>query len=59
MRINFGELVIGDIAKERLKRAIDKSWISEGGNVKEFEEKLKEGIKENYNYKIEEEKTEL
>jgi len=40
MRINFGELVIGETAKERLKRAIDKSWISEGDNVKEFEEKF-------------------
>jgi len=40
MRINFGELVIGDIAKKYLQRAIDKNWASEGENVKEFEEKF-------------------
>lgn len=38
MRINFGDLVIGDIAKNRLKCAIDKNWVSEGDNVREFEE---------------------
>lgn len=40
MRINFGELVIGDIAKEYLQRVIDKNWASEGDNVKEFEERF-------------------
>jgi dTDP-4-amino-4,6-dideoxygalactose transaminase len=37
-RINFGELRIGDLAKQRIKKAIDKCWISEGENVKEFED---------------------
>lgn len=40
MRVNFGELVIGDIAKEYLQRVLDKNWASEGDNVKEFEEKF-------------------
>lgn len=40
MRINFGDLKIGEIAKKRLKQAIDKNWVSEGENVKEFEEKF-------------------
>jgi len=40
MRINFGDLVIGNIAKNRIQRAIDKNWITEGENVREFEEKF-------------------
>ena len=40
MRINFGELVIGDIAKKYLQRVLDKNWASEGDNVKEFEDKF-------------------
>jgi len=40
MRINFGDLVIGDTAKDRIKRALDKNWVTEGANVKEFEEKF-------------------
>jgi len=40
MRINFGELIIGDIAKKYLQRVLDKNWASEGDNVKEFEEKF-------------------
>ncbi len=40
MRINFGDLIIGDIAKDRIKKAIDKNWVTEGDNVKEFEEKF-------------------
>lgn len=36
MRINFGDLVIGDIAKDRIKKALDKNWVTEGGNVREF-----------------------
>ncbi|MCG2719097.1 MAG: DegT/DnrJ/EryC1/StrS family aminotransferase [Nanoarchaeota archaeon] len=40
LRINFGDLRIGEIAKERLKRAIAKHWVSEGDNVKEFEQKF-------------------
>lgn len=40
LRISFGELVIGNTAKDRIKKAIDKNWVSEGDNVKEFEEKF-------------------
>ncbi len=40
MRINFGELVIGNIAKRYFQRVFDKNWASEGDNVKEFEEKF-------------------
>jgi len=40
MPINFGELVIGDIAKKYLQRVLDKNWASEGDNVKEFEDKF-------------------
>ncbi len=40
MRINFGDLVIGDIAKKYFQRVFDKNWASEGENVKEFEQKF-------------------
>jgi len=40
MRINFGDLVIGDIAKDRIKKSLDKNWVTEAENVKEFEEKF-------------------
>ena len=40
MRINFGDLVIGDTAKKYLQKALDKNWVSEGDNVKEFEDKF-------------------
>ena len=40
MRITFGDLRIGDVAKGYIQRAIDKNWISEGDNVKEFEHKF-------------------
>ena len=40
MRINFGDLIIGDIAKDRIQKAIDKNWVTQGANVKEFEEKF-------------------
>lgn len=40
MRINFGELIIGDTAKKYIQKALDKNWVSEGDNVKEFEEKF-------------------
>lgn len=40
MRIGFGELVIGDIAKRYLQRVLDKNWASEGDNVREFEQKF-------------------
>lgn len=50
MRIMFGDLVIGDIAKKYIQRALDKNWVSEGVNVKEFEEKFAE--KFGYKYTI-------
>ena len=37
-RINFGELRIGELAKQRIKKAVDNSWVTEGENVKEFEQ---------------------
>jgi len=40
MRITFGDLKISDIGKRYIKRALDKNWVSEGANVKEFEEKF-------------------
>ena len=40
MRVNFGDLVIGDIAKDRIHKALDKNWVTEGANVREFEEKF-------------------
>jgi dTDP-4-amino-4,6-dideoxygalactose transaminase len=40
MRINFGDLVIGDTARKYLQRSLDKNWASEGDNVREFEEKF-------------------
>lgn len=40
MRIRFGDLVIGDIAKKYLQKVIDRNWASEGDNVKEFEERF-------------------
>jgi dTDP-4-amino-4,6-dideoxygalactose transaminase len=40
MRINFGELVIGEIAKKNFQKVFDKNWASEGDNVREFEAKF-------------------
>ena len=37
MRIMFGDLKIGDIAKQYIQRALNENWVSEGANVKEFE----------------------
>lgn len=37
MRVNFGDLKIGDIAKKYVQRALDKNWISEGENVRDLE----------------------
>lgn len=37
MRIRFGELRIGDVARHYMQSALDKSWVSEGTNVAEFE----------------------
>ena len=40
MRIAFGDLIIGDTAKQYIKRALNKNWVSEGANVREFEQKF-------------------
>jgi len=40
MRIAFGDLKIGDIARRYVQRALDKNWVSEGENVKEFEQRF-------------------
>lgn len=40
MRINFGDLIIGDTAKKYFQKIFDKNWASEGDNVREFEEKF-------------------
>ena len=40
MRVNFGDLIIGELAKDRIKKALDKNWVTQGENVKEFEEKF-------------------
>jgi len=40
MRIMFGDLKIGDIAKQYIQRALNENWVSEGANVKEFEGKF-------------------
>lgn len=40
IKINFGDLVIGDLARDRINKALDKNWVTEGNNVKEFEEKF-------------------
>jgi dTDP-4-amino-4,6-dideoxygalactose transaminase len=40
MRINFGDLVVGKTARDRITKAIEKNWVTEGANVKEFEEKF-------------------
>lgn len=42
MRISFGDLVIGNIAKKNFQRVFDKNWASEGDNVREFETKFAE-----------------
>lgn len=40
MRIMFGDLRIGDITKQYIHRALNKNWVSEGANVREFEQKF-------------------
>ncbi|MFQ5513770.1 MAG: DegT/DnrJ/EryC1/StrS family aminotransferase [Myxococcota bacterium] len=37
MRISFGELRVGDIAKQRIQASLAKNWVSEGENVADFE----------------------
>ncbi len=40
MRITFGEIRIGDTARKYIQRALDSNWVSEGDNVKEFEQRF-------------------
>ena len=40
MRINFGDIIIGEEAKKRIINSLEKNWITEGENVKEFEERF-------------------
>lgn len=42
MRIRFGDLKIGNTARFYINRALDRDWVSEGENVKEFEQKFAE-----------------
>ncbi len=37
MRVSFGELQIGEIARGYIQSALEKNWVSEGANVAEFE----------------------
>lgn len=37
-RIDFGHIEIGELARKYLNEALDRKWISEGPNVKKFEE---------------------
>ena len=38
MRVTFGELRIGEIARQRIQTCLEKNWVSEGQNVQDFEE---------------------
>ncbi len=40
MRVMFGDLKIGDTARKYMQGALDRNWVSEGANVKEFEQKF-------------------
>jgi dTDP-4-amino-4,6-dideoxygalactose transaminase len=40
VQITFGNLKIGDTARKHVQSALDRNWISEGENVKEFEQKF-------------------
>src|SRR3989338_9946865 len=42
MRIMFGDLRIGDTARQYIQRALNKNWVSEGANVAEFEQRFAE-----------------
>lgn len=40
MRINFGDIIIGKTAKDKIKKSLDRNWVTEGENVREFEKKF-------------------
>ncbi|MFC1988633.1 DegT/DnrJ/EryC1/StrS family aminotransferase [Chloroflexota bacterium] len=50
MRINFGDLKIGDIARKYIQSALDKNWVTEGDNVRQFEQEF--ASKFDYKYAI-------
>ncbi len=37
MRVSFGELRIGEVARQRIQASLEKNWVSEGENVADFE----------------------
>ena len=37
--IKFGDLVIGPLARRKIAEALDRNWVTEGPNVREFEER--------------------
>lgn len=39
-RIPFGDLKIGPLARAKIEAALSRNWVSEGENVREFEEKF-------------------
>ena len=41
-KITFGDLRIGKTARRYMKRALDKNWVSQGDNVREFEKKFEQ-----------------
>ena len=36
-RVTFGHIEIGDLARSFIRQALDRDWVSEGANVREFE----------------------
>ncbi|OGO04836.1 MAG: hypothetical protein A2Y60_02425 [Chloroflexi bacterium RBG_13_54_9] len=50
MRIMFGELKVGNLARKYIQRALDENWVSEGANVREFEQRFTD--KFGYEYAI-------
>jgi len=40
VRIKFGDLKIGDTARKYVQEALDRNWISEGENVRKFEDEF-------------------
>jgi len=38
LRITFGELRVGEVARQRIHASLEKNWVSEGQNVADFEQ---------------------
>lgn len=49
-KITFGDLRIGKTARRYMKRALSKNWVSQGDNVREFEQKFEQ--KFGYGYAV-------